>query len=203
MRIVVVLAVAAGVTACSSEVPAADAIGEGPAVVVPVGPVPAHALAAARRRLEQMGFPATIGRPMGIAPESVDPGRRQLIGDVLLDRAVAAAAPAGAEVAPMVVAVTAKDIYMTGRPEWGFVFSVRNRDGSGAILSTARMDPVNFGLPADAKAIDRRLETMLVRVVGITRLGASMVSDPTCANRESVLSLDDLDQMRPVLCNPA
>lgn len=55
-------------------------------------------------------------------------------------------------------------------------------------------------MAADPRVVDRRLDTMLVRVVGFTRLGSPTVADRTCANTESVLSVDDLDRMRPVLC---
>ncbi len=63
----------------------------------------------------------------------------------------------------------------------------------------ASAPPSRGGLAAAWAATDRRLATMIVRTVGATRLGAPTVADPTCANRESVVSVDDLDQMRPVL----
>jgi hypothetical protein len=113
----------------------------------------------------------------------------------------AASRPPKGDGTPIVIAVIADDIYISERPDWGWVFQWR-ADGAGAVISTARIDPANFDLPADPDQVDRRLSAMVVRIVGTTRLGAPLVTDPTCANRETMYSVAEIDQMRPVLCTP-
>lgn len=92
----------------------------------------------------------------------------------------------------IVIAVTDQDIYMATRP-FVFVFSVR--DQRAALVSSARMNPGFYGLPADRELLSSRLEKMVAKMIGVLAFGRRESSDPRSTLYGSILGVDDLDFM--------
>lgn len=99
-----------------------------------------------------------------------------------------------------VVGITDADLYWASNPDWRWAFGVIQPSGR-AVISTARMDPANYGKRHDPATVERRLTAMTARY--LARLAfhrAPASSDPRSAVRASLLGLDDLDQMTPWVC---
>jgi hypothetical protein len=96
-----------------------------------------------------------------------------------------------------VLGVTELDLFSSWRRDWRFVFGSRfflDRTQGHGVISTARM-----GSGDDR---DRRLETMGMRYVGFLHFGLPESPDPTSALYPTILSLGDLDRMRPQFADP-
>jgi hypothetical protein len=80
--------------------------------------------------------------------------------------------------------------------------SVRHydNDSRATVISTAPLDPANYGLPADARTRDERLYKLLLRTVGLVLFRLSADSDPQSL-LTAALGNDwaDLDSMRAEL----
>jgi len=93
-----------------------------------------------------------------------------------------------------VIGVTREDMFMRGYPAWNFVFGYRWPEGGYAVVSTARMNPVNFGEPADEALVMERLRKVATKQIGVLYFGLSPSDDPTSV-LYTPLSVDDLDRM--------
>jgi predicted Zn-dependent protease len=95
-----------------------------------------------------------------------------------------------------VIAVTPFDMYMQAmRDQWKFTFSLRSRDQRVAVVSYARMDPVNLGQAPDAAVLETRLRKMISKNIGIVYYGLPTSSNPRSAMFGNILGVDDLDRM--------
>lgn len=127
-----------------------------------------------------------------------DSDREQLVGDALLTQ-LAHTYPVSTQAAA-VIGLTDADLYWAGASGDKFAFGVVHEDGYG-VISSARMDPRNYGDDPDQSLLEERIEKMTARYL------ARLVFDlqPTSANEESVVrdsirGLDDLDEMTNRIC---
>jgi predicted Zn-dependent protease len=128
-----------------------------------------------------------------VAEEAVDPQRRQLIADRLLEDLDAAR---GADHPDwVVIGLTVDDIMMEDRPDWAFVFSLRSQPAGLAVVSIARMDPRNFREPADDDLLFERAAKMVGKNVGALHLDLPMSDDPASVMYNGLTSLDALDRV--------
>jgi predicted Zn-dependent protease len=102
----------------------------------------------------------------------------------------------------IVVGVTSEDMYMRGYPEWRYVFGYRWADGGYAVVSTARINPVNYGEPPDEALLAERLRKVTAKQIGVLYFGLAVSDDPTSV-LYTPLSVDDLDRMGEDLPTPA
>ena len=68
-----------------------------------------------------------------------------------------------------------------------------------SVISTARIDPVNYGLPRDNKLRDDRLMKLINKAIGQQVLHIPISSDSKSAMYGPILGLDDLDSMSSAL----
>ena len=129
--------------------------------------------------------------------QAFDRDRRQLEGGGLVDQ-LSAAYPTRNLMAA-VVGVTNGDLYFAGARDDRFAFGVR-AGNRYAVVSTARMDPENYGGEPDARLLERRLETMVTRYLGTLHFHLARTDNPESAMRSSIRTLDDLDEASPELC---
>lgn len=95
-----------------------------------------------------------------LAPLATVPGRSQVDADRLLARLEEVARERGA--APL-VGVTGRDI---GLPLFTFVFGRARVGGEAALVSTARLRPDHYGLPADDRLAARRASGEILHELG-------------------------------------
>lgn len=124
-----------------------------------------------------------------IDESAYDAERRQLVADRLLDRVDAARGPRRDVV---VIALTEYDIYMLDKPEWAWVFSLR--DGRGlAVVSVSHMDPRNFGEKRNDDLLFERASKMVGKNIGVLHLGLPFSEDPRSVMYNELVSLRALD----------
>jgi predicted Zn-dependent protease len=75
----------------------------------------------------------------------------------------------------------------------GVVFSARSNSRAMAVVSVARMDPVNLGLPPDDDLLFLRMSKMVGKNIGALCLGLPLSNDPQSVMYEPITSLTAID----------
>ena len=128
---------------------------------------------------------------------TVSAERKQLDGAALINE-LAHAYPAP-NARTVIIGVTHHDIFFSGAPDDRFTFGVRAATRN-AVVSTARMNPVNYGLEPDAELLRQRLEKMTLRYLGELYFRLPRVSNDRSVLRDSIRSLSDIDEMTNAFC---
>jgi len=123
-----------------------------------------------------------------------DASRRQLIGEELIS-VMRRHHPAQADDPDAIlIGITRGDMYLRFRPDWGWAFAMR-REGRFAVVSTARMDPRNFGEPPDPELLQTRLQKVLSKQIGALVFHLPESQDKRSVMFSPILGLDDLDSI--------
>ena len=93
----------------------------------------------------------------------------------------------------VVIGLTPEDIYIS-KYDWKFAFNLRH-ENRVAVISMARMDPVNFGLEPDEQLLNTRLRKMVTKNIGVLYFGKSLNSNPRSVLYAGVEGLEALDAM--------
>jgi predicted Zn-dependent protease len=142
---------------------------------------------------DKYGLELSVLPAIPLASDVADRSRQQVVGERLIEAMSAASPPDGAS--SVVIGLTRFDMMLEGKPEWSFAFSLRDNPRRMAVISTARMDPRNFGQPPDDDLLFHRMAKMVAKNVGILYLGLALSTDPASVMYGNVLSVDDLDLM--------
>jgi len=138
----------------------------------------------------------TVLSPMSLDPLAIDPQRKQVIADELILSVRRRHATLARDARARVIGITPHDMYNQAmREKWSFSFSLRGTDNRFAVVSHARMDPVNLGAPPDAELLRSRLRKMLMKNIGIMYYGLPASRNPRSAMFVNILGVDDLDRM--------
>lgn len=155
-------------------------------------------LARIARRIERKyDVRAAVLSRLRTEARAFDAERRQVEGDGIIDLIEAAYPTRNPRAA--VVGVTNADLFWTGASDDRFAFGVV-ADSRYAVVSTARMDPENYGGEPDEGLLERRLETMVTRYLGTLHFHLARTNNPKSAMRSSIRTLGDLDEASPDLC---
>ncbi len=193
--------------AASTAVPAAGRIDPTPAAAQPTSGASARALyvvaledfpGSLLDRLQtyfrdKYGIDLSVLPAIPLASDVADKSRQQVVGERLIE-AMSAAAPSDAA-SSVVIGLTRFDMMLESKPEWSFAFSLRDDSRRMAVISTARMDPRNFGQPPDDDVLFHRMAKMVAKNVGILYLRLALSTDPTSVMYGNILSVNDLDRM--------
>ncbi|MGH7407021.1 MAG: M48 family metalloprotease, partial [Candidatus Methylomirabilales bacterium] len=93
----------------------------------------------------------------------------------------------------ILIGITPYDMYIQ-EYTWRFAFAWRE-DGRFAVISSARMDPVNFRKTPDAALLHTRLRKILSKNIGIMYYRLPQSRDRNSVLYGPILSLDDLDSI--------
>lgn len=168
--------------------------GRGRVYFVPLGNFPA-------RRLEQLvayykdryGLAIETVSAVPLGPGVADVERRQLIAEelvVLMRRGHGALAD---DPQAILIGFTSGDMYIQ-QYTWRFAFAFR-ADQSAAVVSSARMDPSNYGEPPDPELLQERLRKMVSKQIGILHFGLPQSGDRRSVMYGPILGRDDLDSI--------
>ncbi len=161
---------------------------------VPVGDFPAASLQkVANYYQETLGINIVVGDPLPIEEGMLDRRRGQLIGEELVNHVRTRFPEPSRNQRLMMIGFTRADMYIQ-RKEWRFAFAYRE-DGRFAAISTARMDPVNFGLPPDDSVLVRRLIKMTSKQIGLYFYQLPERQEKTSVLFSPILGVDDLDDV--------
>ena len=117
--------------------------------------------------------------------------RRQVRAERIVELIYAKHRELGSHRPAIVIGITGRDLYIEDRP-WAYAFSFRG-SASLAIVSYARMDPVDYGEDADTAVVETRLRKMVSRNLGIMRFGIPFTTERHHLMYQDILGLDDLD----------
>jgi predicted Zn-dependent protease len=90
-----------------------------------------------------------------------------------------------------VIALTEEDLVIQKRTV--AVFSARSSSRSLAVVSVARMDPVNLGLQRNDELLFMRMAKIVAKDIGVLHLGLPLSNDPRSVMYDPINSLAALD----------
>jgi predicted Zn-dependent protease len=140
---------------------------------------------------DEQGIAVGVLPGVALSDEVVDFEREQVIADRLIEAIEAERPPEAAGMA--IIGLTEHDMYMLQKPEWAWVFSLRDESRRIAVVSTARMDERNYGQPPNAQLLRERAEKMVGKNVGVLYLGLPATEDPRSVMFNDITSLFALD----------
>ena len=162
---------------------------------VPVGRFPQAAL-------EQL--PAYFKSKKGLAIEvlptipidrtAFDSNRRQLIAEELIGLMMRGYPSLARDPDSILVGLTVGDMYIRAKPEWRYAFAAGDTVRF-AVVSSARMDPMNYRQPPDAERLGLRLRKMVSKYIGYMYFQLPSNSDRRSVMYSPILSVDDLDSI--------
>lgn len=162
---------------------------------VPLGDFPA-------RRLEQLvayyknryGLTIEIVPAVPLEPVVVDAERRQLSAEELVALMRREHAALADDPQAILIGFPLGDMYIQ-QYTWHFAFAFR-ADRRAAVVSSARMDPINYGEPPDPELLLERFRKMVSKQIGILHFGLPQSGDRRSVMYGPILSLNDLDSIR-------
>jgi predicted Zn-dependent protease len=123
----------------------------------------------------------------------VDLLRQQLVAEELIALVKRHHPRLAADREAILIALTPYDMYIR-EYTWQFAFAWR-QEWRFAVVSSARMDPVNFGEPADAELLHGRLRKIVSKNIGMMHYRLPQSTDRNSVLYGPILSLDDLDSI--------
>jgi len=123
----------------------------------------------------------------------VDRSRNQIVAEALIALLREKSANLPSDPSPIVIGLTQEDIYIR-KYTWRFAFNYRE-DDKFAVVSTARMDPINFGKAADEALLSARLRKMITKNIGILYFRKPLNNNPRSVLYGNVGGLEELDAM--------
>jgi predicted Zn-dependent protease len=95
--------------------------------------------------------------------------------------------------AVILIGITEEDIFIR-KYSWQFAFSYRAANRF-AVVSCARMNPVNFGQPANQELLHTRLRKMITKNIGILYYRLPQNNNPRSVMFSSILGVEELDRV--------
>jgi predicted Zn-dependent protease len=141
---------------------------------------------------EKFGIEARILERMQPASSDVDPRRRQLIAENLLNTMLVRYPDYANDKSVVLIGITNQDIYPQSE---GWLFCFGWRGDRAAIASTARLDIHYSGEPSDEAVEFKRLRKIITKDIGLLYYGKSSSSNPRSVLYDSIGGIQELDQV--------
>jgi predicted Zn-dependent protease len=161
---------------------------------VPIGNFPSTSLQTLADYYEKtLGLHIDVHPTIPFEDSMMDRARGQLIGEKLIQQMKIAYPEQAQDRTVMMMGFTRGDMFIRQK-EWRFAFAIRE-DGRFAAISTARMDPVSFGLPPNNGVLVRRLLKMTSKQIGLYFYGLPERREKSSVLFSPILGVDDLDDI--------
>jgi predicted Zn-dependent protease len=132
--------------------------------------------------------------PIGFEPVVVDERRRQLIAEELVELMKRRYPEHARSPQAILIGITEGDMHIRQFINWEFALAFRESKRF-AVVSSAHMDPVNFGYLPDDELLQTRLRKMITRNIGILYYKLPQKSDRRSVMYGPILGVDDLDSV--------
>lgn len=142
---------------------------------------------------EKNGIDAITTQPLPLRLAAIDKRRQQLVAEEVIELIKRTHPKLVEDPNAILIALTDEDMYIR-KKNWQYAFSYRT-EGRFAVVSSARMDPVNLGDPADNDLLDRRIRKMVLKNIGLLYYQMPANHDPKSVLYNDVMGLEDLDRM--------
>jgi tetratricopeptide (TPR) repeat protein len=162
--------------------------------LVPLGTFPRASLDRLVAHYKQKtGVDAIPMAPIPLALSIVDRRRQQVIAEEAITFMTRKYPKLAEDPNAIVIGLTTDDIYVREK-SWQFAFCYRMR-GRFAVVSSARLDPVNLGEPANDELLERRLRKIVLKNIGILYYWLPTNYNPNSVLYDEVYSVEDIDNM--------
>jgi tetratricopeptide (TPR) repeat protein len=142
---------------------------------------------------EKNGIDAVPIEPLPLRLAAIDKRRQQLIAEDVIELMKRSYPKLVADPNAILIGLTDEDMYIR-KKNWQFAFSYRTQ-ARFAVVSSARMNPVNFGAPADNELLDSRMRKMISKNIGILYYQLPANNNPKSVLYGGVMDVKDLDNM--------
>jgi predicted Zn-dependent protease len=161
---------------------------------VPLGDIPSLSLERLMTFYNQK-FGLAIKTLPGLPLErsSVDWQRRQLVAEELIEFMKRGYPRLANDPRIILIGISEFDMYIR-KYTWQFSFSYRAQNRF-AVVSSARLNPVSFGQPADQALLHTRLRKVITKNIGILYFHLPQNNNPRSVLYRSILGIDDLDRV--------
>jgi Flp pilus assembly protein TadD/predicted Zn-dependent protease len=135
-----------------------------------------------------------VGLPtIPLDPSTLDPRRRQLIAEEVIELIKRRYPKLAEDPKAILIGLTERDMYIREK-NWQYAFSywVASRF---AVVSSARMNPVNLGQPASPELLNARVRKMVMKDIGVLYYQMQPNNNPKSVLYRSINGLEDLDGM--------
>ena len=130
---------------------------------------------------------------LSIGAQAVDKGRRQVIAEELIELIKAKYQYLMNNSTSIVIGLTMTDMYIR-RYTWRFAFTLRGHERY-AVVSSARLDPVNLGDEANEALMRTRIRKMVTKNIGILYYRMPQSIDPNSVLYGQVAGIEELDRI--------
>jgi tetratricopeptide (TPR) repeat protein len=142
---------------------------------------------------EKNGIDVITTQPLPLRLAAIDKRRQQLVAEDVIELIKRTHPKLVEDRNAILIGLTDEDMYIR-KKNWEYAFSYRTQ-GRFAVVSSARMDPVNLGNPADNDLLDRRMRKMVLKNIGILYYQLPSNHNPKSVLCNDVMGVEDLDRM--------
>ena len=143
---------------------------------------------------QKLGIEASVARAVPFTLSTVDKRRQQVIAEAAIELMKVRHSNLAADPNAILIGLTDHDMYIS-QEKWQFAFSYRTQ-ARFAVVSSARMNPANFGSAANDVLTESRLRKMVLKNIGALFYMYPTNHDPKSVLFDGVGGVEDLDNMR-------
>jgi predicted Zn-dependent protease len=122
---------------------------------------------------------------------TIDKNRHQLIAEELIETMKPKYQHLVTNSKAVIIGLTSNDIYIR-QYTWRYAFTFR-KDAKFAVVSCARMDPVNFGEESNDELLRSRLRKMITKNIGLLYYGLTQNNNPRSVLFGQIGGVEELD----------
>ena len=168
--------------------------------LLPLGPVPESQMQAAAAEVRTFNYRPVLLEPVPLENSLGDLERRQLIAEKVTTRVHAAAHELSLQNERPIFAITQADLFVGQKPRSPFSFAYGAPDQTVTLISTARMNPLGYGKPADETLLNTRLRKFVSRYLTYLTLRGGGTNNPKCVTYGPMNGVADIDRLGTTRC---
>jgi predicted Zn-dependent protease len=161
---------------------------------VPLNKFPAASLTKLINSCKQKtGIEVIVTQPVPFALSTINKERQQVIAEEAIALIKLRYPNIAADPNAIVIGLTDADMYIR-KEKWQYAFSYR-KERRFAVISSARMNPVNLGGVANDALLESRLRKMVLKNIGSLYYLFPLNHDPRSLLYQDIGGVEDLDKM--------
>lgn len=142
---------------------------------------------------QKNGIDAIPTQPLPLRLAAIEKERQQLVAEEVIKLMKRSYPKLVADPNAILIGLTDEDMYIRKKNSQ-YAFSYRTQERF-AVVSCARMNPVNFGTPADNDLLDLRMRKMILKNIGILYYQLPANNNPKSVLYSDIQAVEDLDNV--------
>jgi predicted Zn-dependent protease len=168
--------------------------------LVPIGDVPQALMEAAAAEARTFQTAPVILKPIPINYAMVNVGRRQLVAEKVTTRIHSEARARHLKDERAIFGVTQADLFVAQKPRSPFSFNYGSPGQTVMLISTARLNPIAYGEPADEALLKTRLRKFVARDLTYLFLRGGGTNNPKCVTYGPMDGVANVDRLGTARC---